>query len=93
MLFGELGIMVMFQKNLYLVTHLDSIKYYPAIFSFRINEGTILFFVAIRFHNMNKYNMNFCIDKSRTEFYKKNNELTYTTMFLYNQPFYNINVI
>lgn len=93
MLFGELRIMVMFQKNLYLVTHLDSIKYYPTIFSSRINEGTILFFVAIRFHNMNKYNMNLCTDKSRTEFYKKNNELTYTTMFLYNQPFYNINVI
>lgn len=93
MLFGELRIMVMFQKNLYLVTHLDSIKYYPTIFSSRINEGTILYFVAIRFHNMNKYNMNLCIDKSTTEFYKKNNELTYTTMFLYNQPFYNINVI
>lgn len=42
---------------------------------------------------MNKYNMNLCIDKSRTEFYKRDNELTYIIMFLYNQPFYNINVI
>lgn len=41
---------------------------------------------------MNKYNMTLCIDKGRAEFYKKDNELTYTTMFLYNQPFYNINV-